>query len=308
MPRSEWDPAALSQRAQAAWSDTVSFASHLAGRAGPFVSHAAVSAAAFTATLATAQARRACLAQSRSPSSRAALPQQRAHAFVPFLPRAAPPHPLSQGASFAARVSCATPVLAPVVGFLSVGAASAASGQASAALARWRRDGRGWDAARWKSLVAVDDLVLDALMGAALFVVRVTWQTRGSARQMRLTRGGRCMRARSRRWVGASAACCPATSASWCVLPRARRLAAYFAPLRRCAGQGALARESLPAAGSAYATDVQRAELRMLFRRYGCHHCGKRFGSVIADHQPPNKTVYGAARNCSCFCLFVCQI
>jgi CDP-diglyceride synthetase len=39
---------------------------------------------------------------------------------------------------------------------------------------------------------------------------------------------------------------------------------------------------------------VQRAELRMLFRRYGCHHCGKRFGKVIADHQPPNKTVYGA--------------
>jgi hypothetical protein len=58
--------------------------------------------------------------------------------------------------------------------------------------------------------------------------------------------------------------------------------------------QGSLARESLPAAGSQYATDVQRAELRMLFRRYGCHHCGKRFGQVIADHQPPNKTVYGA--------------
>ena len=34
----------------------------------------------------------------------------------------------------------------------------------------------------------------------------------------------------------------------------------------------------------------------MLFRRYGCHHCGKRFGQVIADHQPPNKTVYGASR------------
>ena len=32
----------------------------------------------------------------------------------------------------------------------------------------------------------------------------------------------------------------------------------------------------------------------MLFHRYGCHHCGKRFGQVIADHQPPNKTVFGA--------------
>jgi hypothetical protein len=60
--------------------------------------------------------------------------------------------------------------------------------------------------------------------------------------------------------------------------------------------QGALARESLPAAGSGYATDTQRTELRMLFRRYGCHHCGTRFGGVIADHQPPNKTVYGATR------------
>jgi hypothetical protein len=64
--------------------------------------------------------------------------------------------------------------------------------------------------------------------------------------------------------------------------------------------QGALARESLPASGSAYATDVQRAELRMLFRRYGCHHCGKRFGAVIADHQPPNKTVYGASLSRVC--------
>ena len=35
----------------------------------------------------------------------------------------------------------------------------------------------------------------------------------------------------------------------------------------------------------------------MLFRRYGCHHCGTRFGSVIADHQPPNKTVYGSTVN-----------
>ena len=67
-----------------------------------------------------------------------------------------------------------------------------------------------------------------------------------------------------------------------------------LAPPHARMSQGSLARESLPAAGSAYATDVQRAELRMLFRRYGCHHCGKRFGQVIADHQPPNKTVYGA--------------
>ena len=29
--------------------------------------------------------------------------------------------------------------------------------------------------------------------------------------------------------------------------------------------------------------------------RAGCHHCGKRSGAVIADHQPPNKVVYGAS-------------
>jgi hypothetical protein len=57
MPSSEWDAKAVSRRAHAAWSDSVHFAQHLAGRAAPFVSHAAVSAAAFTAALATAQAR-----------------------------------------------------------------------------------------------------------------------------------------------------------------------------------------------------------------------------------------------------------
>ena len=70
------------------------------------------------------------------------------------------------------RLSCATPVAAPVAGFLSVGLASAAAGQASAALARWRRDGRAFDAARWQAFVQVDDLALDALIGAALFLAR----------------------------------------------------------------------------------------------------------------------------------------
>ena len=70
------------------------------------------------------------------------------------------------------RLSSVTPVAAPVLGFVSVGLASAAAGQASAALARWRRDGRAFDTARWKSLVQVDDLALDALIGAALFMAR----------------------------------------------------------------------------------------------------------------------------------------
>ena len=79
---------------------------------------------------------------------------------------------MSQGTAFLCRVSSVTPVAAPVLGFVSVGLASAAAGQASAALARWRRDGRAFDAERWKSFVQVDDLALDALIGAALFMAR----------------------------------------------------------------------------------------------------------------------------------------
>ena len=46
-----------------------------------------------------------------------------------------------QGVAYSCRLSCATPVLAPVAGFLGVFTASAVAGQASAALTRWRRDG-----------------------------------------------------------------------------------------------------------------------------------------------------------------------
>ena len=58
MPAPEWDMRALTRRAHDAWDDSVAFAQHLAGRAAPFASHAAVSAAAYTATLASAQVRR----------------------------------------------------------------------------------------------------------------------------------------------------------------------------------------------------------------------------------------------------------
>ena len=49
---------AVARAAHEAWADSVAFAQHLAGRAAPFASHAAVSAAAYTATLASAQVRR----------------------------------------------------------------------------------------------------------------------------------------------------------------------------------------------------------------------------------------------------------
>ena len=162
-------------------------------------------------------------------------------------------------------------MLAPGVGFLGVTLASCASGQASATWGAYRRDGgAALDVRTWAARAQVDDLVIDALMGATLFMAM----------------GGRfrsILPSDVRHVVRMLYTLC------------AQQLASSLTRLRRChTVQGALARESLPAAGSAYATDVQRAELRLLFRRHGCHHCGTRFGPVIADHQPPNKTVYGS--------------
>ncbi|DBA72524.1 TPA: hypothetical protein ACH3X2_010284 [Trebouxia sp. C0005] len=59
---------------------------------------------------------------------------------------------------------------------------------------------------------------------------------------------------------------------------------------------GALARGSLPAAGKEYASDTFRGELKILMRRDGCHHCGRRKGKTIGDHIPPNKLVYGSRK------------
>lgn len=58
---------------------------------------------------------------------------------------------------------------------------------------------------------------------------------------------------------------------------------------------GAIAKESMPAAGMQYATDEKRRELARLFRRDGCHHCGTRKGAMVGDHMPPNKHVREAA-------------
>ncbi|CAL5230013.1 g13455 [Coccomyxa viridis] len=57
---------------------------------------------------------------------------------------------------------------------------------------------------------------------------------------------------------------------------------------------GACAIESLPAPGSEYASHAAKGELRRLFARDGCHHCGTRMGRVIGDHIPPNKYVSSA--------------
>lgn len=60
---------------------------------------------------------------------------------------------------------------------------------------------------------------------------------------------------------------------------------------------GAMAHESLPALGKQYAGDLGRKELKVMMRRDGCHHCGKRKGLTVGDHIPPNKHVWGSSRS-----------
>ena len=59
---------------------------------------------------------------------------------------------------------------------LGITLASAVSGQASAAWGTYRREGpSSLELKRWTARVQMDDLVLDAVLGAALFVVRSSW-------------------------------------------------------------------------------------------------------------------------------------
>ncbi|GAQ77991.1 hypothetical protein KFL_000060560 [Klebsormidium nitens] len=55
---------------------------------------------------------------------------------------------------------------------------------------------------------------------------------------------------------------------------------------------GSFARSSIAANGAQYSTVKQRKDIVSLFRRYGCHHCGRRTGECIGDHMPPNKFVW----------------
>jgi hypothetical protein len=60
---------------------------------------------------------------------------------------------------------------------------------------------------------------------------------------------------------------------------------------------GAVARGSVPAPGTQYASAASKYELRVLYRRDGCHHCGSRRGQVVGDHMPPNKLVEQHAKS-----------
>ena len=59
---------------------------------------------------------------------------------------------------------------------------------------------------------------------------------------------------------------------------------------------GAFAALPVPSKGQHYATAYQKEALNLIGRRYGCHSCGRRGQSFIADHQPPNKLVVPGVR------------
>ena len=157
-----------------------------------------------------------------------------------------------------ARLSCALPGIAPVLGASAVAVGSALAGQAGGCLATLRGDGLGTPEmdlataggrrrlfASFRSHAAsvqADALLLDAVVGMALFRVL----------------GGRFSS----------------------VLPSDVRFP----------GGAAFKAGSLPASGRNYAGDGARAEIHALGRRFGCHSCGSRMSRRYnADHQPPNK-------------------
>ncbi len=86
----------------------------------------------------------------------------------------------------AARVSCATPVLGPVLGLLGIGLASAAAGQASRRTLRWYR-GAGPHPAAWPPWEGArrEDLAVDAVAGLVVWRVRATLRPEQSSAAVR---------------------------------------------------------------------------------------------------------------------------
>ena len=124
--------------------------------AAPYAAQAGASAAAFTLGMAATQVREG----ERVVRMRA--PALRALAFS--IPTRPSPH--TQAACFALRLSCATPVLAPLAGAIGVGISSALAGQASLHVRHaTRADGREPPPRAWRR----QDVACDALLGVILF-------------------------------------------------------------------------------------------------------------------------------------------
>lgn len=87
------------------------------------------------------------------------------------------------------RVSCATPVLGPAVGLLGVGFANALAGQASKHTRKLLVDKANPNKPGFWEAPDPEDVVLDALLGAAIFKVRLA------------VLGGRCLATRQAPWV-----------------------------------------------------------------------------------------------------------
>lgn len=142
---------------------------------------------------------------------------------------------VAQGAGKLFRVSCAIPVVAPIVGGLAVAVASAASAQASFTVRRLCENNGRFESIE---LISREKALFYALFGLVAYKVL----------------GGRLRN----------------------VMP-----SDVIRP-------GAHAHSSIPSRGIRYANDVESGLIKDLFKRYGCHHCGRRRGSCIADHMPAN--------------------
>ncbi|KXZ51892.1 hypothetical protein GPECTOR_11g326 [Gonium pectorale] len=154
-----------------------------------------------------------------------------------------------------ARISCATPLLGPLWGFASVALASAAAGHVSrASLAALQHSER-----RREGLLGALRL-LPGQLGRA-------WDAQEVALDMALG---------------------PAVFKLLCRHEFRRLLPSHLAK------PGAFGSMHIPTGPTEYSTATEKAQLSVIFGRYGCHTCGSLRNGVIGDHQPPYKIVKDA--------------
>jgi hypothetical protein len=195
------------------------------------------------------------------------------------LPRAVPTPrivpPSFQAACFAARLSCATPLIAPTFGALGVALSSALAGQASLRVRRaTRADGRDPPPRMWRKA----DVVCDAVMGVVLF--RAMGGRYRALLPSDLVKPGAC-----------AVESLPAPGSQYATDVAKGELARLMR--RWVAGVGWV--EGWAGFPARRPRAPTRAPPPPSPPSDGCHHCGSRHGRVIGDHIPPNKVVFGGA-------------